>query len=140
MTAFYQHPCNKPQTRLKHRLEMPRGDSRMSTMLGKGRSGYGIPPEQAAGIALLVIIFVIIMFVGCWYYKRRSGYSLIRTQSMCVSNGALHSLLSRWREERASLDHKVPLQEYSNMNPTVPNAPPAYEKIAVETLPPAYSP
>lgn len=33
---------------------------------------------RAAGIALLVIILTILLIIGCWYYKRRNGYTMIR--------------------------------------------------------------
>ncbi|XP_059580735.1 melanoma antigen recognized by T-cells 1 isoform X1 [Alligator mississippiensis] len=39
----------------------------------------------------------------------------------------------------ALLDSKGPLQQYSNFNSVVPDAPPAYDKISAEPLPPPYS-
>lgn len=33
---------------------------------------------RAAGIALLVVILVALLILGCWYFKRRSGYKMIR--------------------------------------------------------------
>ncbi|XP_016365825.1 melanoma antigen recognized by T-cells 1 [Sinocyclocheilus rhinocerous] len=65
------------------------------------RRGAGlIRAEEAAGIALLAVILTALLILGCWYYRRRGGYKMIR----------------------------------------IPNAPPAYEKIASRPSPPPYSP
>lgn len=35
-------------------------------------------PHRTVGIVLLVVILAALFVLGCWYFKKRSGYKLIR--------------------------------------------------------------
>ncbi|KAJ1218062.1 hypothetical protein NDU88_005648 [Pleurodeles waltl] len=104
-----------------------------------GRGPGGLSAEESAGIAILAIVVAVLFIVGCWYFKRRSGYSLLRSHAF----GPVQSLFRGHREERVPLDSKSPLPEYSRLDPTplIPGAPPAYDKVSAEaSLPPPYTP
>ncbi|KAK2513891.1 Mlana [Columba guinea] len=90
--------------------------------------------QLALGIGLFILVLAILLIFGCWYYKRRSGYKSLRSKSTSV--GTIRTVVG----EGTALDCKMPLQEYRNFNSVVPDAPPAYEKIAAELSPPPYSP
>ncbi|KFV72629.1 Melanoma antigen recognized by T-cells 1, partial [Struthio camelus australis] len=93
----------------------------------------------ALGIGIFILVLAILLIFGCWYYRRRSGYKSLRV-SMAAhflsSKGTIQTVVG----ERTALDCKMALQEYKNFNAVVPDAPPAYEKIAAEQSPPPYSP
>lgn len=36
--------------------------------------------RRAVGIVLLVVILAALLILGCWYFKKRSGYKLIRVR------------------------------------------------------------
>ncbi|NWU22049.1 MAR1 protein, partial [Dyaphorophyia castanea] len=89
----------------------------------------------ALGIGLFILVLAILLAFGCWYYKRRSGYRSLRVSV------AAHFLSSRTVVgEGAILDCKMALQDYRDFNSVVPDAPPAYDKIAADQSPPPYSP
>ncbi|NXW86328.1 MAR1 protein, partial [Alopecoenas beccarii] len=93
--------------------------------------------NRALGIGLFILVLAILLIFGCWYYKRRSGYKSLRVST------AAYFLVGTIRTtvgEGTALDCKMPLQEYRNFSSVVPDAPPAYEKIAAEQSPPPYSP
>ncbi|NXT40290.1 MAR1 protein, partial [Pelecanoides urinatrix] len=109
----------------------------------------------ALGIGLFILVLAILLIFGCWYYKRRSGYKNLRVSMAThflacyyfdniLSSFALHySNVGTIRTvigEGTILDCKMALQEYRNFNSVVPDAPPAYEKIAADQSPPPYSP
>ncbi|NXP49894.1 MAR1 protein, partial [Heliornis fulica] len=108
---------------------------------GKGHSYLA---EEALGIGLLVLVLAILLIFGCWYYKRRSGYKSLRVSTAdhflaCYKNanvGTIQTVVG----EGTMLDCKMGLQEYRNFNSVVPDAPPAYDKIASDQSPPPYSP
>ncbi|CAB1441657.1 unnamed protein product [Pleuronectes platessa] len=54
---------------------MPRGD--FNIYFASSRGGF-VRAEEAVGIALLVVILAALLILGCWYFKKRSGYRLIR--------------------------------------------------------------
>ncbi|XP_067886808.1 melanoma antigen recognized by T-cells 1 [Heterodontus francisci] len=114
---------------------MPKGDYTLQGVFGPGRGGPYLKSEEAIGIAILVIILVLLLIIGCWYYKKRNGYLILQSQH---SANALMATLHH-SEEGTPLETKVCLNDCINSN-LIPNAPPAYEKIASEQLPPAYSP
>ncbi|XP_066501291.1 melanoma antigen recognized by T-cells 1 [Hoplias malabaricus] len=117
---------------------MPRGDFSVH-FASRGRGSY-IKAEEAAGIALLAIILTALLILGCWYYRRRSGYKMIRNAR---GNGQSWREIMRsgqYSEAAAAAENKVALNEFSNLQPVMPNAPPAYEKITSGPLPPPYSP
>ncbi|NWV25883.1 MAR1 protein, partial [Origma solitaria] len=94
----------------------------------------------ALGIGLFILVLAILLAFGCWYYKRRSGYKSLRVS---VAAHFLFSRVSTIRNmvgEGATLDCKMALQEYRDFNSVVPDAPPAYDKIAADQSPPPYSP
>ncbi|XP_075452736.1 melanoma antigen recognized by T-cells 1 [Ascaphus truei] len=102
-----------------------------------GRSGgrLGLSAEEAAGIAVLAVILAVILILGCWYFKRRSGYKILGSQQF--GPAAIRSLMGGSHENG---ECKVPLHEYSSVRDVVPGAPPAYDKISAEFQPPPYSP
>ncbi|XP_075065399.1 melanoma antigen recognized by T-cells 1 [Mixophyes fleayi] len=115
---------------------MPRSDS--SRALGaysKGRPHSGLSAEATAGIAILAIIVALVLIIGCWYFKKRSGYKIVGSHHFRPA--AIRSMLGASREAG---ECKVPLQDYNTLNNVIPGAPPAYEKIAAETQPPPYTP
>uniref|UniRef100_A0A8C9G352 Uncharacterized protein n=1 Tax=Pavo cristatus TaxID=9049 RepID=A0A8C9G352_PAVCR len=57
-------------------------------------------------------------------------------QSKGISMGTMRTVVG----EGATPDCKTALQEYRNFNSVIPDAPPAYDKIAAEQSPPPYSP
>ncbi|NXE23578.1 MAR1 protein, partial [Ardeotis kori] len=102
----------------------------------------------ALGIGLFLLVLAILLIFGCWYYKRRSGYKSLRV-SMAAHFLAgyyfnnilpLAGITRTVVGEGATLDCKMALQEYRNFNSVVPDAPPAYDKIAADLSPPPYSP
>nr|DBA28112.1 TPA: hypothetical protein GDO54_008518 [Pyxicephalus adspersus] len=115
---------------------MPRPGS--SSGLGAYSSGrgkpHGLSVEETAGIAILAIIIAVVLIIGCWYFKRRSGYKILGTQQFRSS--AIRAMMGGTREPA---ECKVPLQDYNTLN-FVPGAPPAYEKISAEAQPPPYTP
>uniref|UniRef100_A0A8C4UVX9 Melan-A n=1 Tax=Falco tinnunculus TaxID=100819 RepID=A0A8C4UVX9_FALTI len=90
-------------------------------------------PNRALGVGLFILVLAILLIFGCWYYKRRSGYKGLRKSS---SVGTIRTVVG----EGTILDCKMALQEYRSFNSVVPDAPPAYEKIAADLSPPPYSP
>ncbi|KAM6302375.1 melanoma antigen recognized by T-cells 1 [Podargus strigoides] len=99
---------------------------------GKGRS-Y-LAADTALGIGLFILVLAILLIFGCWYYKRRSGYKSLRSKSSSMATR--RTVVG----EGTTLDCKMPLQEFRNFNTVVPDAPPAYDKIAADQSPPPYSP
>ncbi|NXY22756.1 MAR1 protein, partial [Atrichornis clamosus] len=91
-------------------------------------------PNRALGIGLFILVLAILLAFGCWYYKRRSGYKSLRSKSSSVST--IRNVVG----EGAVQDCKMTLQEYRDFNSVVPDAPPAYDKIAADQSPPPYSP
>ncbi|MBN3279843.1 MAR1 protein, partial [Polyodon spathula] len=119
---------------------MPRGDFTVNWSSRGSGGAFHIPAEEAAGIALLVIILMILLIIGCWYYKRRSGYTMIWSRGTASSIRRALMRSGDYSEEGATPENKFPLNEYSNLNTVVPDAPPVYEKISAGSLPPPYSP
>ncbi|NXD92541.1 MAR1 protein, partial [Chaetorhynchus papuensis] len=93
-------------------------------------------PNRALGIGLFILVLAILLAFGCWYYKRRSGYRSLRVSSKNTSMSTIRKVVG----EEATLDCKMALQDYRDFNSVVPDAPPAYDKIAAEQSPPPYSP
>ncbi|XP_068032926.1 melanoma antigen recognized by T-cells 1 [Anomalospiza imberbis] len=91
-------------------------------------------PNRALGIGLFILVLAILLAFGCWYNKRRSGYKSLRSKSSSVS--------TVWNVvgEGEILDCKMALQNYRDFNSVVPDAPPAYDKVAADQSPPPYSP
>ncbi|XP_050184694.1 melanoma antigen recognized by T-cells 1 [Myiozetetes cayanensis] len=100
----------------------------------RGRGHTYFAAEEALGIGLFILVLATLLAFGCWYYKRRSGYKSLRSKSSSVST--VRNVVG----EGAILDCKMTLQEYRNFNSVVPDAPPAYDKIAADQSPPPYSP
>ncbi|KAI6058420.1 Melanoma antigen recognized by T-cells 1 [Aix galericulata] len=99
---------------------------------GKGHSYLAL--EEALGIGIFILVLAMLFIFGCWYYKRRSGYKSLRSKS--TSMGTIRTVVGEGR----IVDCKMALQEYRNFDSVVPDAPPAYEKIDADQLPPPYSP
>ncbi|NXV09311.1 MAR1 protein, partial [Cettia cetti] len=96
-------------------------------------------PNRALGIGLFILVLAILLVFGCWYYKRRSGYKSLRVSVVthflpCVST--IRNVVGGGE----ILDCKMALQDYRDFNSVVPDAPPAYDKIAADQSPPPYSP
>ncbi|XP_009907275.1 melanoma antigen recognized by T-cells 1 [Dryobates pubescens] len=113
---------------------MPRGSHYPDGNFHRGKGASYIAVEEALGIGLFILVLAILLIFGCWYYKRRSGYKSLRSKSSNV--GKIRTMVG----EGTTLDCKMALQEYRNFNSVVPDAPPAYDKIAADQLPPPYSP
>ncbi|NXX30020.1 MAR1 protein, partial [Nicator chloris] len=89
----------------------------------------------ALGIGLFILVLAILLAFGCWYYKRRSGYKSLRVSSKSSSVSTIRNVGGG-----EILDCKMALQDYRDFNSVVPDAPPAYDKIAADQSPPPYSP
>ncbi|NWR46712.1 MAR1 protein, partial [Regulus satrapa] len=103
----------------------------------------------ALGIGLFILVLAILLAFGCWYYKRRNGYKSLRVSvaahflSCYYFDNSKSSSVSTIRNiigEGEILDCKIALQDYRDFNSVVPDAPPAYDKIAADQSPPPYSP
>ncbi|XP_006018435.2 melanoma antigen recognized by T-cells 1 isoform X1 [Alligator sinensis] len=114
--------------------KMPRGAGQPDGIFSRGKGYSYLDVEEAVGIGILVVVLAVLLIIGCWYYWKRSGYKSLWNKSSGVST------LRTSASGRALLDSKGPLQQYSNFNSVVPDAPPAYDKISAEPLPPPYSP
>ncbi|KFU91886.1 Melanoma antigen recognized by T-cells 1, partial [Chaetura pelagica] len=93
----------------------------------------------ALGIGLFILVLAALLIFGCWYFKRRSGYKSLRVSMaahLIASMGTIRTVVG----EGTTLDCKMSPQGYGNLNSVVPEAPPAYEKIAADQSPPPYSP
>ncbi|NXL66308.1 MAR1 protein, partial [Chordeiles acutipennis] len=100
----------------------------------------------ALGIGLFLLVLAILLIFGCWYYKRRNGYKSLRVSMAGHSiacyyfDNILVGTIRTMVGEGTTLDCKMALQEYRNFNSVVPDAPPAYDKVAADQSPPPYSP
>ncbi|NWV04910.1 MAR1 protein, partial [Ptilonorhynchus violaceus] len=94
----------------------------------------------ALGIGLFILVLAILLAFGCWYYKRRSGYKSLRVSVAAHFLSCYVSTIRNVVGEGEILDCKMTLQEYRDFNSVVPDAPPAYDKIAADQSPPPYSP
>ncbi|KAJ7986871.1 hypothetical protein DPEC_G00332900 [Dallia pectoralis] len=110
---------------------MPRGNF---NVYFASRGGSYVRAEEAAGIALLVVILAALLILGCWYFRQRSGYKKIKNPRSASPSGFSGG---QFGERGAAGENKMALTE---LRPVLPNAPPAYEKISIGTLPPPYSP
>uniref|UniRef100_G3UD84 Melan-A n=2 Tax=Elephantidae TaxID=9780 RepID=G3UD84_LOXAF len=57
---------------------MPREDVHL--IHGYPRKGYhhaSITAEEAVGVGILTVILGILLLLGCWYCRRRSGYQTL---------------------------------------------------------------
>ncbi|XP_030092733.2 melanoma antigen recognized by T-cells 1 [Serinus canaria] len=112
---------------------MPRRYNHLDSNHFSGKGHVYFAMEEALGIGLFILVLAILLAFGCWYYKRRSGYKSLRSKSSSVST--IRNVVG----ERETLD-KMALQDYRDFNSVVPDAPPAYDKIAADQSPPPYSP
>ncbi|XP_022071096.2 melanoma antigen recognized by T-cells 1 [Acanthochromis polyacanthus] len=112
---------------------MPRGD--FNIYFASGRRGF-VRAEEAVGIALLVVILGALLILGCWYFKKRSGYRIIRS----LRSGSPSYTGGQYSEAGPSAENKMALTDFGSFRSVIPNAPPAYEKISSGPLPPPYSP
>uniref|UniRef100_A0A672LD58 Melan-A n=1 Tax=Sinocyclocheilus grahami TaxID=75366 RepID=A0A672LD58_SINGR len=95
---------------------------------------------RAAGIALLAVILTALLILGCWYYRRRGGYKMIRSGRNSGQSWREMMRAGQYSESGSGEENKLALNEFSNPQPAIPNAPPAYDKIASRPSPPPYSP
>ncbi|XP_010290319.1 PREDICTED: melanoma antigen recognized by T-cells 1 [Phaethon lepturus] len=113
---------------------MPRRNHHPDGNFFRGKEYSYHAAEEALGIGLFVLVLAILLIFGCWYYRRRSGYKSLQSKSSGV--GTVQTVVG----EGTILDCKMALQAYRNFNAVVPDAPPAYDKIATDQSPPPYSP
>ncbi|XP_075344403.1 melanoma antigen recognized by T-cells 1 [Mycteria americana] len=114
---------------------MPRRNHHPDGNFFRGKGHSYLAAEEALGIGLFILVLAILLIFGCWYYKRRSGYKSLRSKSPSV--GTIQTMVG----EGKILDCKTAPQEYRNFDSVVPDAPPAYDKIAAhQSPPPPYSP
>ncbi|XP_054666448.1 melanoma antigen recognized by T-cells 1 [Grus americana] len=113
---------------------MPRRNHYPDGNFFRGKGHSYLAAAEVLGIGLFILVLAILLMFGCWCYKRRSGYKSLRSKSARV--GTIRTVVG----EGTILDCKMALQEYRNFNSVVPDAPPAYDKIAADLSPPPYSP
>ncbi|XP_062369796.1 melanoma antigen recognized by T-cells 1 [Cinclus cinclus] len=113
---------------------MPRRNNHLDGNYFRGKGHIYFAAEEALGIGLFILVLAILLAFGCWYYRRRSGYKSLRSKSSSVST--IRNMVG----EGEILDCKMALQDYRDFNSVVPDAPPAYDKIAADLSPPPYSP
>ncbi|XP_062867049.1 melanoma antigen recognized by T-cells 1 [Trichomycterus rosablanca] len=117
---------------------MPRGDFSVR-FASRGRD-YFIRAEEAAGIAVLAIVLTALFILGCWYYRKRSGYRIIRNSRIPSLSWRDIMRSGQYSESGRAPESKIGLSDFNSIQSTFPNAPPAYDKIASGPLPPPYSP
>ncbi|ERE77124.1 melanoma antigen recognized by T-cells 1 [Cricetulus griseus] len=121
---------------------MPREDAHFGYPRKEHSHSY-ITTEEAAGIGILIVVLGIALLIGCWYCRRRSGYRTLRDKRLHA--GPRSPRKESCPGEQCSCDglglqdSPLPFQEKTHQ-PVVPNAPPAYEKLSSDQLPPPYSP
>ncbi|KAM6976393.1 melanoma antigen recognized by T-cells 1 [Tautogolabrus adspersus] len=120
--------------RRNHTHGMPRGD--FNIYFASSRRGEHVRAEEAVGIVLLVVIIAALLILGCWYFKKRSGYKIIRTPR----SGSPGFTGGQFSEAGPSAENKMALANFGSFQPPIPNAPPAYEKVSSVPLPPPYTP
>ncbi|XP_020485474.1 melanoma antigen recognized by T-cells 1 [Labrus bergylta] len=120
--------------RCNHTHGMPRGD--FNIYFASSRRGEHVRAEEAVGIVLLVVIIAALLILGCWYFKKRSGYKIIRTPR----SGSPGFTGVQFSEAGPSAENKMALTNFGSFQPPIPNAPPAYEKVSSVPLPPPYTP
>ncbi|XP_069889179.1 melanoma antigen recognized by T-cells 1 [Dipodomys merriami] len=103
----------------------------------KGHSHSHITTEEAAGIGILTVVLGILLLIGCWYCRRRSGYRILTNKSPHAATQSTSR--EKYLHEVLGYENSCPSQE-KTCDPLVPNAPPAYEKLSAEQSPPPYSP
>ncbi|KAK1334508.1 hypothetical protein QTO34_005514 [Cnephaeus nilssonii] len=84
----------------------------------------------------------LVLFLGCWYCRRRNGYNgygSLKVGKSCYVGTQCTFTRRCPREGLGHQDSKLPFLE-NNYEPVVPNAPPAYEKLSAQQSPPPYSP
>ncbi|XP_066196071.1 melanoma antigen recognized by T-cells 1 [Sylvia atricapilla] len=113
---------------------MPRRYNHLDGNYFRGKGHIYFAAEEALGIGLFILVLAILLAFGCWYYKRRSGYKSLRSKSSSMST--IQNVVGGGEIP----DSKMALQDYRDFNSVVPDAPPAYYKIATDQLPPPYSP
>ncbi|XP_058473860.1 melanoma antigen recognized by T-cells 1 [Solea solea] len=118
--------------RCNHTDRMPRGDFNIYFASSRGES---LRAEEAVGIVFLVVVLAALFILGCWYFKKRSGYKIIRSPPL-----GSPGYTGQYSEAGPSADNKMALTDFGSFRPSVPNAPPSYEKISSGALPPPYSP
>ncbi|XP_056303029.1 melanoma antigen recognized by T-cells 1 [Danio aesculapii] len=107
------------------------------------RRGAGlIRAEEAAGIALLAVILTALLILGCWFYRKRGGYKMIRSGRGGGGGQSWREMMraGQYSESGSGEENKLAMTEFSSLQPAIPNAPPAYEKIASGPSPPPYTP
>ncbi|XP_074053584.1 melanoma antigen recognized by T-cells 1 isoform X2 [Macrotis lagotis] len=93
---------------------------------------------RAAGIGILAVILGILLLFSCWYCKRRSGYKNLKNKNL-YSGPRTILMGNYYRDETVLPLSKGSFLENSNISSVVPDAPPAYEFSAEQSLPP-YTP
>uniref|UniRef100_A0A5F9CJ38 Melan-A n=1 Tax=Oryctolagus cuniculus TaxID=9986 RepID=A0A5F9CJ38_RABIT len=93
---------------------------------------------RAAGIGILTVILGVLLLIGCWYCRRRSGYRTLTDKSLQA--GIQSTLMGRGPQEQLGQQDSNLFFQEKNCELLVPNAPPAYEKVSAEQSPPPYSP
>ncbi|NWS29801.1 MAR1 protein, partial [Polioptila caerulea] len=114
----------------------------------RGKEHVYFAAEEALGIGLFILVLAILLAFGCWYYKKRRGYKSLRVSVAahflsCYYFDNILPCVSTIRNvvgEGEILDCKMALQDYRDFKSVVPDAPPAYDKIAADQSPPPYSP
>ncbi|CAJ1070212.1 melanoma antigen recognized by T-cells 1 [Xyrichtys novacula] len=99
--------------RCNHTHGMPRGD--FNIYFASSRRGEHVRAEEAVGIVLLVVIIAALLILGCWYFKKRSGYKIIRTPR----SGSPGFTGGQFSEAGPSADNKMALTNFGSFQPPV---------------------
>ncbi|NXN88722.1 MAR1 protein, partial [Bombycilla garrulus] len=118
---------------------MPRRYDHLDGNSFRGKGPTYFAAEEALGIGLFILVLAILLAFGCWYYRRRSGYKSLQV-SVAAHFLSSVSTIRNVVGEGKIVDCKMALQDYRDFNSVVPDAPPAYDKIASDPSPPPYSP
>ncbi|KAM3848692.1 melanoma antigen recognized by T-cells 1 [Vipera latastei] len=114
---------------------MPRGEHYLDGNFGRGKGYTSLSAEEAAGIAILIVLLAVLLILGCWCCKRHSGYTRLLSKNFGLAP------LSNSAGRSSFRDSKLPLRDYpSSYSHVVPDAPPAYDKSSSSLLPPPYAP
>ncbi|TWW66100.1 Melanoma antigen recognized by T-cells 1 [Takifugu flavidus] len=98
--------------RCNHTDGMPRGA--FNIYFASNRHGY-VRAEETVGIVLLVVILAALFVLGCWYFKKRSGYKLIRSPR----SGSPGYTGGHYSEGEPEAENKMPLTDFGSFRPAV---------------------
>ncbi|XP_051536978.1 uncharacterized protein mlana isoform X1 [Myxocyprinus asiaticus] len=96
---------------------VPRGEFSVHFASRRGE-GY-VRAEEAVGIALLAVILTALLILGCWYYRKRSGYKTIRNGRGGGQTWREMMPSGQYGEPGSGEENKVAWNELTNLQPAV---------------------